>query len=260
MIAVIADERCAVVEQGKQQPTPLTIKGVEFLPHANGHQPCGSSNQRQQGMVKVDLGIDRCGPTAGVDDEIHVSASDDCCMANEAPAGTGSPRDGHALTDVRTDGKAQFEGGLVLFDVLHDADRGGRCDVDHQHLVVAEAVDGFRRFTVSCDHGGHEVHVNTDGFPYLGQLATSSDDLTAEVVGGGGRGVEFRGDPNEPTSVGGLKVEASALNAADGGLDGFPHGFVAFSDAASRSDFDLVADREGPFHDAAADDLSLIHI
>ena len=115
-------------------------------------------------------------------------------------------------------------------------------------------MDGFWRFTVSCDHGGHEVHVNTHGLADLGQLATSSNDLTAEVVGGGGRGVEFCGDANQAAGMGGLEVEATALDAADGGLDGFPNGLVAFSDAATWCDFDFVADREGPFHNAAADD------
>ena len=172
-------------------------QGRRVPPHAERHQPCGSSNQRQQGMVKVDLGIDRCGPTAGIDDEIHVSASDDRCMANEAPAGTGPPRDGHALTDVRTDGKAQCRVAWFFSTFFTTP-----TEVAVATLTISISLLR-RRWMGSGASPSPATMVamrstSTRMVHDLGQLATSSNDLTAEVVGGGGRGVEFVAMPTRP--------------------------------------------------------------
>lgn len=80
--------------------------------------------------------------------------------------------------------------------------------------------------------------------------------MSAEVVGGGGRRIEFRGDADQAPSMGGVEVQAATLDAADRGLNGFPHGFVAFTGSAAWSDFDFVAHREGSFHDASPNDTS----
>ena len=108
MFSGMVDDRCTLVQQAEQQATPFPVEGFEFFPDPDGHQPCGTTNQGEQGVVQVDLRINRRSPTAGVNDEIHVLASDDRCVADEAPAGSGPPGEGYALTDVRTDGQTEL--------------------------------------------------------------------------------------------------------------------------------------------------------
>lgn len=84
------DHRSPFIQQVEQQTSALSVEGLEFKPDTCGNQPCRAADQRKQGMVKVDVGINRRGPAAGVDDQFHVLASDDRGVSNEAPAGAGA--------------------------------------------------------------------------------------------------------------------------------------------------------------------------
>ena len=67
--------------------------------------------------------------------------------------------------------------------------------------------------------------------------------------------IEFRGDADQAPAwaVSRFKPPPWMLLIV---VNGFPHGFVAFTGSAAWSDFDFVAHREGSFHDASPNDTS----
>ena len=55
MVAVIGDERCAFIEQGEQQPTPLTIKGVELFLTPMGTSHVGRPTKGSKAWSRLTL-------------------------------------------------------------------------------------------------------------------------------------------------------------------------------------------------------------
>ena len=50
--------------------------------------------------------------------------------------------------------------GIVLLDTLDDTDRCGSRNIDHQHLIVAQRMNGFRLLYIARDLVLHHIDLN----------------------------------------------------------------------------------------------------